>query len=58
MNLTEVELKRGLEPEWISLREAVEMFSHHQDYADISEEKRGLYLREYTALLEYIKAKQ
>lgn len=58
MNLTEVELKRGLEPEWISLQEAVEMFSHHQDYADISEEKRGLYLREYTALLEYIKAKQ
>jgi hypothetical protein len=34
------------------------MFSRHQDYADVSEEKRGSYLREYTALLEYIKAKQ
>ena len=40
------------------VREAVEMFSRHQDYADVSEEKRGSYLREYTALLEYIEAKQ
>jgi 8-oxo-dGTP pyrophosphatase MutT (NUDIX family) len=58
MNLTEVELKRGLEPQWIPLREAAEMFSRHQDYADVSEEKRGSYLREYTALLEYINTKQ
>ncbi len=57
MNLTEEELKRGLEPQWIPLREAVELFSHHQDYADVSEEKRGSYLREYTALLEYMKTK-
>ena len=58
MNLTEAELKRGLEPQWIPLRDAVEMFARHQDYADVSEEKRGSYLREYTALLEYIEAKQ
>ena len=57
INLTEAELERGLEPQWISLQEAVDMFSHHQDYADISEEKRGSYLREYTALVEYMKAK-
>ncbi len=58
MKLTEAELKCGLEPQWIPLEEAVELFSRHQEYADVSEEKRGLYLREYTALLEYMKAKQ
>ena len=57
MHLTEAERKRGLEPQWIPLREALEMFSRHQDYASVSEEKRGAYLREYTALLEYMKAK-
>jgi len=50
MNLTETEKKRGLEPQWIPLQKAIDMFSHHQDYADVSEEKRGSYLREYTAL--------
>ncbi len=53
MNLTEAERKRGLEPQWIPLQEAVELFSRHQDYADVSEEKRGSYLREYTALQAY-----
>ena len=57
MHLTEAERKRGLEPQWIPLREALEMFSRHQDYVSVSEEKRGAYLREYTALLEYMKAK-
>ena len=56
MNLTEAEKRRGLMPEWIPLEEAVDLFSHHQDYAETSEEKRGSYLREYTALLEYLKA--
>ena len=56
INLTEAEQKRGLEPQWIPLREAVDMFSRHQDYANVSEEKRGSYQREYTALLEYLKA--
>ena len=58
MQLTEAERKRGLEPQWMPLQEAVELFSRHQDYADVSEEKRGSYLREYTALLEYIKIQQ
>ena len=58
MNLTKEELKHGLEPQWIPLDEAVKMFSRHQDYADISEEKRGSYLREYIALKEYLKTKQ
>ncbi len=55
MNLTGEEQKRGLEPQWISLQEAVGMFSRHQDYAAVSEEQRGSYLREYTALREYMK---
>ncbi|MCR5121292.1 MAG: NUDIX domain-containing protein [Ruminococcus sp.] len=57
MALTEAEKKRGLEPQWLPLNEAIDIFSCHQKYADISEEKRGSYLREYTALSEYIKLK-
>lgn len=54
MRLTEAEERRGLEPRWIPLQEAVDIFSRHQDYAETSEEKRGSYLREYTALREYL----
>ena len=50
INLTEAEKERGLEPQWVPFNEAIDLFSHHQDYAKISEEKRGSYLREYTAL--------
>ena len=53
MNLTGAERARGLEPQWIPLREAMDIFSRHQEYAAVSEEKRGAYLREYTALKEY-----
>ena len=35
-----------------------DIFSRHQEYADVNEEKRGSYLREYTALQEYINVKQ
>ncbi len=55
MRLTEAEVQRGLEPQWLPLGEAVELFSRHQSYADSNEEKRGSYLREYTALQEYLK---
>ena len=54
MRLTDAEKRRGLEPEWIPLAQAVELFSRHQEYAAVSEEKRGAYLREYTALKEYL----
>ena len=54
MHLTEAETRRGLEPQWIPLQEAVDIFSRHQSYATESEEKRGSYLREYTALQEYL----
>ena len=55
MHLTEAEVRRGTEPKWIPLSEAVDVFSRHQSYADVSEEKRGIYLREYTALQKYLK---
>ena len=54
MRLTDAEKQRGLEPRWLSLQEAVDVFSRHQSYASVSEEKRGSYLREYTALQEYL----
>ena len=58
IRLTEAEKRRGLEPQWLPLREAVDIFSRHQSYAAVSEEKRGAYLREYTALREYLSIEQ
>lgn len=54
-HLTEAEQKRGLVPKWIPLEQALAIFQRHQDYAATNEEKRGAYLREYTALCEYMK---
>lgn len=48
--LTEREQEAGLEPKWVPLREAVKIFSRHQEYAAEDEMKRGAYLREYEAL--------
>lgn len=56
MRLTDAEEKRGLEPQWLPLEKAAEIFSRHQSYAEVCEEQRGSYLREYTALKEYLKA--
>lgn len=56
--LTEREMEVGLEPRWIPLNEAIEIFSKHQDYADENEMKRGAYLREYNALLSYVSSLQ
>lgn len=52
--LTKREVEVGLEPRWISLKEAIDIFSKHQEYADENEMKRGAYLREYNALLHFI----
>ena len=54
MRLTDAEKRRGLEPEWLPLPDAVAIFARHQEYAEISEEQRGSYLREYTALEAYL----
>lgn len=52
--LTEAEERRGVVPEWLPLKDAIEMFSKHESLADVSEEQRGSYLREYTALCAYM----
>ena len=52
--LTEREAQMGLEPRWIPLTEAVEIFAHYQDHAH-NEMKRGAYLREHHALQVYLK---
>ena len=54
MNLTDAEKRRGVQPEWIPLQDAMDIFSKHESYADVSEEKRGSYQREYIALREYV----
>lgn len=51
---TEREIQVGAIPEWITINEAIDIFSHHQDYAESYEERRGIYLREYTALKEFM----
>ena len=57
LHLTEAEMRRGLTPVWLPLGEAIALFSRHQDYVDTFEEKRGIYLREYTALCEYLECR-
>ena len=52
--LTEAEINGGLVFKWISIEEALEIFSKHNEIIDF-EEKRGLYLREYSALKEILK---
>lgn len=55
--LTEREVEVGLEPRWVSLQEAIDIFAKYKEYADENEMKRGAYLREYKALLAYIERK-
>ncbi len=52
MNLTESEQENGMEPRWIDVDNALSIFSKYADYAGTDEMRRGMYLREYTALTE------
>ncbi len=54
-NLTANEIKRGLTPVWIEPEKMLRLFARHQDYAATNEERRGAYLREFTALTEYFR---
>ena len=47
---TDWERAWGMEPRWVPVDEAIGEFSRHADYAATDEMRRGLYLREYTAL--------
>ena len=49
--LTDREKEVGMEPRWVSVDDAVREFSRHQAFAATDEMRRGLYLREYTALV-------
>ena len=55
LHLTAAEQRESLTTEWLSLKDAIEIFSHHQEYTGRMETRRGLYLREYHALREYEK---
>lgn len=52
MSLTEAEAEAGAEPVWADPEEVTGIFSEHARYAASDEMKRGLYLREYTALMQ------
>lgn len=49
IHLTENEIKSHLAVEWMSVTKCIDMFSRHKDF-EAFEEKKGIYLREYTAL--------
>ena len=53
--LTPAEAERGLVPRWLPVEEYLAIVSRHQDWAPVSEEKRGAYLRDYTALSEFLR---
>lgn len=54
IKLSPREKKVGMISKWVNINEALSIFSKHQDYAATDEEKRGIYLREYTALNELV----
>ena len=56
--LTEAEQRMGLEPRWLPVGEALQIFSRHDDYAAADEERRGIYQREYTALSALLQAER
>ena len=55
--LTEEEMRVGMGPVWMEVGEFTDILSRYSDYADIDENRRVMYLREYTAMNEYFKLK-
>ena len=52
--LTATEKMRGLVPKWVNIQFFLNIVSKHQEHASTNEEKRGAYLREYTAITAYL----
>ena len=50
-HLTLREEEVGMKPIFKSINDAINVFKTHNDYEDIDEMRRGLYLREYTAII-------
>ena len=55
IRLTEREQEAGMEPRWLPLEQIIDIFSQHAAYADTDEMRRGMYFREYTALMEFVR---
>ena len=51
---TEQECDAGMAPVWMDVGEFVSILSRYADYADTDNDVCGLYLREYTAMREYL----
>ena len=51
-SLTEVEILHGVEPEWVEIDRALEIFGSYESIAD--EELAAQYKREYTVLCRYM----
>ena len=51
---TEREIQVGMEPRWLEISEIKNIFSQYDSYKGIHEMRSGMYLREYTALSEFI----
>ena len=54
IKLTQREQEAGMIPKWLSIHEIIDIFSKHHTYAKTDEMRRGMYLREYTALTEIV----
>ena len=53
-SLTETERSRGLVPRWVDVSFFVGVVSEHERYSETNKDKQGAYLREYTAITEYL----
>lgn len=51
---TQREQEVGMIPKWLTIDEIKDIFSKHNTYAESDEMRRGMYLREYTALTELV----
>ena len=51
IKLTTAEKEAGMEPKWINIQDILSIYSKHELYRDSDEMRRGMYLREYTALM-------
>lgn len=49
--LTAEEKEVGLEPRWMKIQDILSKYSKHELYRDSDEMRRGMYLREYEALM-------
>ena len=43
-----------MEARWLPIDKIKDIFSKHNSYAETDEMRRGMYLREYTALMELV----